>query len=229
MPLSRFQRAFTVLELLVAIALMALFIAIFFTVAKRVSGSMNQTKNVNHLKQLGMACLLYAHDHNRTFPLYGSPGNRQNTCAYSLESISAPVKLMAKGTLVLGQGTHDYITDPEVFYSPHAERMKRERQKEQLYFRPGSGYLIGYVAISLPKSNDMLPHVPLLVPGVHNERLEDGIRAPLYCDFLNTLADLEEFTYDYCTFVLTDGSVGRLPQSELKQSWAKNILKMAGR
>lgn len=222
------HNGFTLLELLISLGLVAILATVLIAIVRSASHSVDQTKNINQLRQIGMACLQYANDHNRLFPIYGSPGRRQNTCSHGLDSDSAPVKLFTKSALTLGRGTQDYITNPDIFYSPHARVMARERKPGLFNLRPGKGYLIGYIAISLPKTNDLFPERDLLTPGIHNERLEDGVRAPLYCDFPGVLAEEEGLDYEYCTFVLTDGSVGQLPQRELFVSWARIIKKMAG-
>ncbi len=214
------------MELLVTVGLMVVLASVLVGVVHRAARSADQVRNVNNLRQLGVASLLYANDHDRVFPLHTPGGRRQATCSYDLAGGSVPRKLMT-GFNGIGQGTQDYIANPDVFYSPHARRIARERQPGQFYRRPGGSYLIGYLFISMPRKNEIYPEIPPLVPGLYNERLDDPGSAPLYCDFINVLAVEEEFRSKECTFVLKDGSVKSLKQSELRQSWSKNIQKMA--
>lgn len=230
MLLSRRHSAFTLLELLLTLGVISVLALVLMGTLHRGKQSMDQTRNINQLRQLGIACIQYANDHNRTFPIATSAGLTQATVSHSLASGDAPRKLIDKGNLGgIGQGTYDYVTNPDLFYSPHAMRMRRERPPQQFYLRPDTGYRIGYLAISLPRQNQVFPEIGPLVAGLFNERLDDPGNAPLYCDFAGGLDAEEELSFSECSFVLKDGSVRALRRVEIQSaSWATIIRRMAG-
>ena len=62
------HRGFTLIELLLVITIIAILAAILFPVFARVKAKARQTVCLSNLKQLGMACLMYAFDYDKGLP-----------------------------------------------------------------------------------------------------------------------------------------------------------------
>ena len=62
------QRGFTLIELLVVIAIIAILAAILFPVFARAREKARQTSCLSNLKQLGLACQMYAQDYDERLP-----------------------------------------------------------------------------------------------------------------------------------------------------------------
>ncbi len=61
-------------ELLVVIAIMGILASMLLPAVHKSREKGNQSECVNNIRQLGMALLLYASDHNSVFPLYSDAG-----------------------------------------------------------------------------------------------------------------------------------------------------------
>lgn len=62
------QRAFTLIELLIAVLIVGVLLALLFPVMNRARGVAKNTGCVNNLRQLGAVMTLYAGDHGGVFP-----------------------------------------------------------------------------------------------------------------------------------------------------------------
>jgi prepilin-type N-terminal cleavage/methylation domain-containing protein/prepilin-type processing-associated H-X9-DG protein len=62
------RRGFTLIELLVVIAIIAILAAILFPVFARAREKARQTSCLSNIKQMGLACLMYAQDYDETLP-----------------------------------------------------------------------------------------------------------------------------------------------------------------
>lgn len=68
-------RAFTLIELLVVIAIIIILAAILFPVFERAREKANQAGCLSHMRQLGLATMMYAEDYDETLPWsWGAPG-----------------------------------------------------------------------------------------------------------------------------------------------------------
>jgi prepilin-type N-terminal cleavage/methylation domain-containing protein len=66
-------RAFTLIELLVVIAIIAVLASILFPVFAHAREKARQTSCQSNVRQIGMAMLMYASDHDNALPLVGCP------------------------------------------------------------------------------------------------------------------------------------------------------------
>ena len=74
------KKGFTLIELLVVIAIIAILAAIIFPVFNSVRGKARTNVCLSHLKQLGMATLMYVDDNNKYYPpMYYTLGEKTVT------------------------------------------------------------------------------------------------------------------------------------------------------
>src|SRR5881392_2285 len=67
-PEHRSRRAFTLIELLVVIVIIAILAAILFPVFAQARDKARQVSCMSNMKQLGLAVLMYAQDHDERMP-----------------------------------------------------------------------------------------------------------------------------------------------------------------
>jgi prepilin-type N-terminal cleavage/methylation domain-containing protein len=67
-PMNKKLSAFTLIELLVVITIIAILASIALPVFSSVTERANQTKDLSNAKQIGLACKLFAGDHDGKFP-----------------------------------------------------------------------------------------------------------------------------------------------------------------
>jgi prepilin-type N-terminal cleavage/methylation domain-containing protein len=91
------RRGFTLIELLVVIAIIAILAAILFPVFGRAREKARETACLSNLKQLGLACHMYAQDYDEQFVVEGTMGNPQPQ---------------------LTRGLTPYVTNRQGFYCP---------------------------------------------------------------------------------------------------------------
>jgi len=95
------RRGFTLIELLVVIAIIAILAAILFPVFARARESARKTTCLSNLRQLGVACSMYAQDYDGLFP-------RENH--------------ICNPHLRLVQALDPYVKNMGIFYCPSAPR-----------------------------------------------------------------------------------------------------------
>ncbi len=69
------KRGFTLIELLVVIAIIAILVGILLPVFSRARGKARQASCQSNMRQIGMAMLMYADDHDETLPFPHHPTN----------------------------------------------------------------------------------------------------------------------------------------------------------
>jgi prepilin-type N-terminal cleavage/methylation domain-containing protein len=70
LPSSRYRRAFTLIELLIVIAIIALLAAILFPVFGRARENARRTSCLSNMKQLGLGMMQYMQDFDDTYPMH---------------------------------------------------------------------------------------------------------------------------------------------------------------
>ena len=82
-PSARSTRAFTLVELLVVIGIVALLIGILMPVLSRARAQANRAACLSNIKQLGTAILMYCDDNDGWFPTCAAPANGLNRVHYA--------------------------------------------------------------------------------------------------------------------------------------------------
>ena len=96
------SRCFTLIELLVVIAIIAILAAMLFPVFSRAREQARKTVCLSNLKQIGLACHMYAQDYDELFPVDNHICNPH--------------------TRLVGQ-IMPYIKNMQILYCPSAERL----------------------------------------------------------------------------------------------------------
>lgn len=110
--------AFTLIELLVVIAIIAILAAILFPVFAQARSKARQAACMNNEKQIGLALMQYAQDHDETFPGnsgrfggYGSPEGIQAPPTYGVGTMNSAVNLIPRDI-------QPYLKNYDVFVCP---------------------------------------------------------------------------------------------------------------
>jgi len=82
---SRQARAFTLVELLVVVAIVGVLAALFTPALSKAKAKVRSAVCLNNLKQWGLATTLYAADHDDLLPPEGSPNGLSTTAAWYID------------------------------------------------------------------------------------------------------------------------------------------------
>jgi prepilin-type N-terminal cleavage/methylation domain-containing protein len=133
MKTSRLNAAFTLIELLVVISIIAILAGIALPVFSQVQERGAQTKTLSNGKQIGLACKLYATDHDGRFPTYtldadGNPTTAQVSDANAAFAQLFPDYLSTESIFAVGKSAFtpnvpDEKMDPAGTYT-NAETLK---------------------------------------------------------------------------------------------------------
>lgn len=148
MDLVHRRRAFTLVELLVVIGIIALLISVLLPVLARVRLAGQQAKCTANLRQIGQALLMYVNDNAEKLPQTSHDPNRPgeqlwvNLLRPYMSNVDEtricpadPVgdeRLAAGGTSYV---TNEFVFDPSVIYDPFGNRIGGEGVKKYSQFR----------------------------------------------------------------------------------------------
>lgn len=114
------KKGFTLIELLVVIAIIAILSGIIFPVFSAAREKARTTVCLNNLKQLGLACILYADDNNKYYP----------------PSLYMPEKGLSKSWTYTGLLYYQYIKNREIFFCANSVNgYDSNLNEEELYNR----------------------------------------------------------------------------------------------
>src|SRR6266480_2935167 len=101
--------AFTLIELLVVIAIIAILASLALPVFASVQDRAKQTKDLNNAKQIGLACRLFATDHDGIFP-------NQDGQATPVVTLTLAAAGNSKSNNVFASLIPDYDQQEKIFY-----------------------------------------------------------------------------------------------------------------
>ena len=160
---ARRRSGFTLVELLVVIAMIAILAALLFPVFAEVRERARQTACLSNLKQIGMAVAPYADDNNDMYPL-GSlllvPGQdgkwdrMPTTCCGDIAKLSVAARLVP------------YTRSTQVFFDPSDPRGDRvtgywDPKIARVSYTFNWGVSSGVIWPNLPRGKQNIPQIPL--------------------------------------------------------------------
>ena len=107
------SNAFTLIELLVVISIIAILAGIALPVFGEVQIKGAQTKALSNAKQIGLACRLYADDHNGNYPTFKLDTNDKETS-----------NVVADSNEAFGNLIPDYVQTEQIFFVPKSKFTK---------------------------------------------------------------------------------------------------------
>jgi len=186
----RRNRGFTLIELLVVIAIIAILAAILFPVFARAREAARKATCLSNLKQIALACLMYAQDYDEVLPACNNgtfatshpivPVDPQDTAA-----AAAGAGLGSKDYWQLGDLLRSYIKSMDIFNCPTGSRRDLSTPLEQQTLT--SGPAIGVLKIgNFTHPNDYpgyawWMHVGNYWWGCNHYPFGDGVWAYDYC------------------------------------------------
>ncbi len=93
-PFHSARRAFTLIELLIVIAIISILAAILFPVFGRARENARRTSCLSNQKQLGLAFMQYFQDYDERFPLLGKGGAAETSWFFTVQPYIKSIQLM---------------------------------------------------------------------------------------------------------------------------------------
>lgn len=113
-------RAFTLIELLVVIAIIAILAAILFPVLSQARQAAKKTADLNQLKQLALATIMYIGDTDDNFPVFGYEAVAPNLGPHWADKMQPYVK--NRGIFADGSNTKT-LFNPPGYWKPGAQSL----------------------------------------------------------------------------------------------------------
>ncbi len=231
-PSRRSCVAFSLLELVIVLGLIAVLMMVIILVSGKVRTHTLRVQSVNNLRQIGIGVHAFAADHQGQLPISRNAYGTTLHIGYTVDSISGVRQLFSSRTVGgAARGVADYLSSPDLLYSPFVRRLAG-RERGQFYYPPGhtpqiGNPWIGYYYFSLPSQEHTrpTPRAPI-VSGLFNDRMVANPMTPLYSDYC-TSADLAamDFNDSRCHVLYLNGSVGIFEQKEvlLMTNWSQRL------
>jgi len=233
-PIRRLS-AFTLLELLVTIAILAVLSALFLASIGKIKERADVTRSIASLRSVVVASIQFANDHQGVFGLYGIPARQ--TMGMTAEATAAPPRALFPSNSPLGRhpaGGGDYLEDTLAFHNPRVKKLRPPGNPKDEFGRSENGRQeIGYYYYSLPSGPDELGRPPYEMKGqiISNHRLLSAWgRTPLYSDLpIQSLAESNGLEGDSLVVAHVDGSssIRSIKKSTEQPTWAWRIYYMA--
>lgn len=227
LPRHRPSRAFTLIELLTVIAIIAILAAILIPVTASVRLSGLQAKNISQLRGIGMATLLFAQEHRDRVPQYNfQNGVADNTRGHDASWRSPARALFPANTPGMpGQhplGNGDYLPDASIFYSPLLAGLEFSG-KEKKFYQNGGQAILGYYLYSFPPVPTPGRN-PVVVNGqlLSNESTRAWGRTPLYSDCLEPVSSQFGLRGNKISVIHLDGSTSARAKAVVDRLYATN-------
>jgi prepilin-type N-terminal cleavage/methylation domain-containing protein/prepilin-type processing-associated H-X9-DG protein len=112
------RRAFTLIELLTAIAILAVLAAILFPVFSRVREAGRSTACLSNLKQIGSAVAMYVSDHAETYPMSRFPDATHPMTGCTAEDTNYPVDGLHGTSHNWKRAIEPYVKSRDVYRCP---------------------------------------------------------------------------------------------------------------
>ena len=211
-------RAFSLIELLAIVAIIAVIAALVFPVLHKAKRASFEAKNIAQLKELGMAYITYAGEHNGQTPagkrhdsgLRGPRFGDENAWGSPARQLFDQKNPRWASN---AEGDNDYLSSPDTLYSPfHRPTAQRQRGT----FVPGRyGYQFMYSPMEAP-----------LMDGFYNDHVRHGPRMPICSDLFGPSYEAKEIDSEQCAVLYLDGGVVLFSQKELlpsRRGWEERL------
>lgn len=113
------KKGFTLIELLVVIAIIAILAAILFPVFAQAKDAAKATANLNNLKQLGTAAIMYAGDNDDVFPLAIREENLAGQRSVYPDANGVSLTTNPVGVIPWQESVFPYTKNRDIGVTPH--------------------------------------------------------------------------------------------------------------
>jgi len=186
--------AFTLIELLTVIAIIAVLAAMLLPVINNAKITALQAKSVGNLRSIGLAFRLFANDHDGKIPQCGFPAII--TVGTDAGYASSPRALFPTDSPLGGHplGGGDYAKSVAIFYSPLLTKLAGKIPANAYYIDPADNRpKIGYFFCSFTReaTAQTPPRLPVMYKGqlISNSSVLDWGRSPVYFDYISPSAE----------------------------------------
>lgn len=210
------KKGFTLLELLLVVALIGVLAALIFGMSDSGRRKLQVTQSVANLRSIATATLMLANDHQGKIALYGSPLAPNQTQGSIVEPRGNQMpRALYPPTSALGGhgfGGGSYLPDSKVFHNPRLRAFKAPTNPQTEFGRaPNGRQNVGFFYYSLPSGPDVNSRAPMVINGnmLSNDRPRTCWgRTPVYSDVPDTTL-AKDYGYAGDEFIVAhiDGTV----------------------